>query len=45
MEALQDLDHQLNRFVALTDSPNGLPKLKFVEYTIYEIMGGGVGST
>ena len=27
----------------LMDSPDGLPKLKFVEPTVFEIMGGGGG--
>ena len=27
-------------FLPLIDSPNGLPKLKFVESTVFEIIGG-----
>ena len=30
-------------FLPLIDSPNGLPKLKFVESTVFEIMEGGGG--
>ena len=32
-------------FLPFKDSPGGLPKLKFVESTVFEIMGGGVGLT
>ena len=28
-------------FLPLIDSPNGLPKVKFVESTIFKIVGGG----
>ena len=28
-------------FLPLIDSPNGLPKLKVVDSTVFEIMGGG----
>ena len=45
METEHDLDHQLTRFLPLIDRPNGLPKLKVVESTVSEIMGGGGGST
>ena len=40
METWQDLDHYLYRFLPLTDSPNGLQKLKFVESAVFEIMRG-----
>ena len=40
METLPDLDHQLHQFLPLIDSPNGLPKLKVVEFTVSEIMEG-----
>ena len=43
METLQDSDHQLYQFSPLIDTLNGLPKLKFVDSTVFEIMGGGGG--
>ena len=39
METQQDLDHRLYHFLLLIDSPNGPPKLKFEDSTIFEIMG------
>ena len=32
-------------FLPLIDSANGLPKLKFVESTVFEITGGGGGGS
>ena len=41
MEAQQNLDHQQYQyFLFLIDGSNGLPKLKFVECTVFEIIEG-----